>query len=584
MIRQPIISVLGHVDSGKTTFLDFVRGSLIAAKEPGRITQSIGATEVPLDTIQKVCGDLITKFGLKLTIPGLLFIDTPGHAAFISLRRRGSVLSDIAVLILDQKTGVQEQTKEVINILRDTKTPFIIALNKIDQMPGWEPKEHYFLNNYNQQSQQVKQDLDNKLYELMRDFSHYNIDVDRFDRVEDYTKKAGIVPISSKTGEGIPELLMVLSGLSQQYLKNRLEVKEEFGRATVLEINELKGFGPSLDIILYDGVIRKKDKIVFRAEGKNRVSDIKAILKAEPLKDLKEEKKFKPVLEIYPACGAKLVLKNCDGIQAGSTIISIPDIERLSEITEEFEDIVNQIPLSEKGVVIKANSIGGLEALARIFQENNILVKRAEVGLITKKDIIDAENGDREYQLVFGFNTSMTDSAKVLKEQKKVQVFTSKVIYQLIDRYIAWRDLVEKEKINQILDSISRPAKLILLPEHVFRNSNPVVIGVEIGGGILKADSSVINLKGNVIGKVQAIQKDNESVKSAVKGDEVAVSIKGAVLGRNLQSNEILYVNIKSKDYKLLQEYKKYLSDDELNVLEEIVEIKNRTDPRWKFK
>ena len=584
MIRQPIVSVLGHVDSGKTTLLDYIRGSLIAEKEPGRITQSIGATEVPIEVIRKVCGSLIKKLALKITIPGLLFIDTPGHAAFISLRKRGSLLSDIAILVVDFNAGIQEQTKEVINILKTYKIPFIIALNKIDSISNWKSNKKSFLENYLYQNPNSKETLQSKIYELMRDFSFYNIDVDRFDEIQDFTKKVAIIPISAKTGEGVPELLMVLTGLAQQYLKDNLEVKNTFGRAAVVEINEIKGFGPSLDIILYDGVIHKNDKIVFQSDNKINITEIKAILKAEPLKDLRSEKKFKTVHEIYPACGAKLVVKNTDGIHAGMTIIAINSLEQIDSALEEFEGFKTEISLSDHGVIIKADSVGGLEALAKIFKENNIPVKKAGVGLINKKDVIEAETENENFRLVFGFNTRLTETAQKLIEHKNVKVFISKVIYELIDKYEKWKEEIEKEKIKNVLSSISRPVKFVLLPDHIFRNSNPAVIGIEVLGGILTSNIQVINHKGEIIGKVLAIQKDNSSVKTAKKGEEVAVSIQGAVIGRNIKGNDILYSNIKSHDYKILKQYEKQLTDDDLSTLAEIVEIKNKSDPRWMFK
>ena len=139
--RQPIVSVLGHVDHGKTSVLDLVRSigadrqASVMNREAGGITQHIGATEVPADVLNETCNEMMR--GRKFKSPGLLFIDTPGHHSFISLRNRGGSVADIAILVIDIMSGLQPQTIESLNILRSSKTPFVIALNKVDRIHGW---------------------------------------------------------------------------------------------------------------------------------------------------------------------------------------------------------------------------------------------------------------------------------------------------------------------------------------------------------------------------------------------------------------------------------------------------------------
>src|SRR3989338_9048939 len=132
MLRQPIIAILGNVDSGKTQLLDTIRNTAIVESEPGRITQSIGCSIIPIESIKKICGNMLENLKLEIKIPGFLIIDTPGHAAFTSLRKRGGNLADMAILVVDVNDGIKVQTIECIGILRQYKTPFVIALNKID--------------------------------------------------------------------------------------------------------------------------------------------------------------------------------------------------------------------------------------------------------------------------------------------------------------------------------------------------------------------------------------------------------------------------------------------------------------------
>ena len=136
MIRQPIVTVCGHVDHGKTNILDYFRGSSLQEMEAGGITQKISFTLYPSSQIKKACS-LIEKNKINLEIPGFLFIDTPGHAAFTNLRKRGGSLADLAILVIDINEGIKPQTAEVIQILKANKTPFLIALNKIDNISSW---------------------------------------------------------------------------------------------------------------------------------------------------------------------------------------------------------------------------------------------------------------------------------------------------------------------------------------------------------------------------------------------------------------------------------------------------------------
>ncbi|MEW6069731.1 MAG: GTP-binding protein, partial [Candidatus Thermoplasmatota archaeon] len=260
-IRQPIVSVLGHVDHGKTLLLDAIRGTRIVEKEPGRITQHIGATEVSLATIYKICGELLK--GKKFKVPGLLFIDTPGHLAFTTLRARGGALADLAILVVDVKEGVMAQTLESLNILKLYKTPFVLALNKIDLLEGWRSRKMSFVESIKEQNDRAIKGLDEKIYELAGKFYEHGFSAERYDRIKDFTRNIAIIPVSAKSSEGIPDLLMILVGLAQKFLERQLTTEEEkTGEGVVLEVKEEKGLGKTLDVIVYNGRIAQGDIIV----------------------------------------------------------------------------------------------------------------------------------------------------------------------------------------------------------------------------------------------------------------------------------------------------------------------------------
>ncbi|HLD41447.1 MAG TPA: translation initiation factor IF-2, partial [archaeon] len=342
-IRQPIVSVLGHVDHGKTSILDKIRGSNVYAGEAGGITQHIGASEVPIESIQKTCGDLLKKMNINLTIPGLLFIDTPGHEAFTTLRKRGGAIADLAVLVIDVNEGFQPQTEESLLFLKEFKTPFVVAANKIDRTMGWTPnKGECFIKTIKEQQDRVVEDLETKIYTIIGQLAEKGYDSERYDRVGNFGKQICIVPTSGVTGEGIADLIVVLSGLAEKFLKDSIKFEEGEGKGTVLEVKEHKGLGLTIDAIIYNGEVNKGDILVIG--GKEIIeTKIKALLKPEPLKELRAEKKFQYVDSVVAASGIKISAPGLEKVVAGSplrTVKNEKDVEKVKqEIVEEVEEV-----------------------------------------------------------------------------------------------------------------------------------------------------------------------------------------------------------------------------------------------------
>lgn len=393
--RQPIIAVLGHIDTGKTSLLDKIRGTAVQLREVGGITQHVGASYLPIETIKEFCGSLLDRLNVKLTIPGLLIIDSPGHAVFMNLRKRAGSVCDLAVLVVDVTSGFQPQTYESINILKERKTPFIIAANKIDLIPGWKPTENAcFLDSFKLQDKQVIKELDNKIYEIIGNLSNLGFQSERFDRISDFTRNIAIVPTSAKTGEGIPELLMVLAGLAQQYLATKLELKEEPAKGVILEVKEEAGLGVAADTIIYNGILRKGDTIVVGTLTEPLVTKIKVILKPKPLDEIRDPReKFDSVDEVWAAAGVKLIAPGFEQIIAGAPIIAVAGESEIqmavSDIKEEIDRI--RINTDKTGVVLKADALGSLEAIIGYFRERGCPIRIADVGDVSKRDVTEAE-------------------------------------------------------------------------------------------------------------------------------------------------------------------------------------------------
>lgn len=577
--RQPIVSVLGHVDHGKTSLLDRIRGTTVVQREAGLITQHIGATEIPIEHIYKVCRPLIGN--RKFNVPGLLFIDTPGHQSFTSLRARGGALADLAVLVIDVNEGLKPQTIESIQILKRFKTPFIIAMNKIDLVEGWQTKANApFVLNYNAQSDQAKAKLDEKMYKIIGDLYERGYSADRYDRIEDFTKAIAVVPISARNGEGLPDLLLILIGLAQRFLEQQLKTEEGPAQGTILEVKEEKGLGSTLDVIIFAGTLHRGDTVILGTKGRPITTKVKAILKPKPLDEIRDPKdRFESVKEVSAAIGVKLMCHNIEGVVAGGPLRAAT-----GSVSEAMDEVVNEtkvnIETTEVGVYIKADAIGSLEALAFECKAVGIPIRKHDTGMISRKDIIDtAAYGETYHRVILGFNVDMLPEARDALPNYPLKVFTNNVVYRLIEDYQKW---VEEEK--RRMDAEKRaeyafPGKIKLLPNCVFRTSKPAIVGVRVLAGRIRPGQSLLNIDGVDIGKIRSIRTGEDAVKEAIQGQEVAVAIEGPTVGRQINVEDILYVDLRETVVKEMAHMD--LNPDDRMVLEETLEVKRKVDKFW---
>jgi translation initiation factor 5B len=573
---------MGHVDHGKTLLQDKIRGSAIAAREAGGITQAIGASIVPLDTIKNICGPLMEQLKFKITIPGLLFIDTPGHAAFTNLRRRGGNLSDIAVLVINVMEGFMPQTLECIEILKHYKTPFVIAANKIDLLPRWRAApQKLLLPNIAEQEQDAQRALDVKVYEILGKLSELGFESERFDRVTDYAKQVAIVPTSAVTGEGIPELLMVLTALAQRFLEKNLSVTETGpAQGTVIEVKEDKGLGKTMDVILYDGQLKVNDTLVIGGLDKPIVTRVKALFLPAPLQEMREKKtKFASIKGVHAANGVKIVAPDTENVVSGVPLIGNPaNVEEAkAKVQQEVEKVV--LAIAKEGVVIKADSLGSLEAFVTLLKDASIPVKSAGIGPVTKKDLTDAAASaekDPTLAVVLGFNIPQPDEIA-----DNVSVLTNTVIYRLIEDYQKWAEHKKKAIELAALDLLVKPCKIEVLKGYVFRQSNPAVAGVHVITGTLRAGTPLMNKEGRELTVVKGMQHEQENVDKAEKGKQVAASMPNVIIGRQLHEGDILYSAISEEHFRTYKEYKEYLTNDEKELLKEIAVIMRKNNPVW---
>ena len=577
--RQPIVSVLGHVDHGKTSLLDRIRGTSVMKREAGLITQHIGATEVPIDHIYKVCKPLIGN--RKFNMPGLLFIDTPGHQSFTSLRARGGSLADLAVLVIDINEGLKPQTIESIGILKRFKTPFIIAMNKIDLIEGWKTKANApFILNYKEQSAEAQARLDEKMYKIIGDLYERGYSADRYDRIEDFTKAIAVVPMSARNGEGMPDLLLILIGLAQRFLEQQLKTEEGPAQGTILEVKEEKGLGSTLDVIIYAGTLHKGDTIILGTKGKPLTTKIKAILRPKPLDEIRDPKdRFDSVNEVSAAIGVKLMCQSIEGVVAGGPLRAAT-----GDASEAFEEVADEtrvnIETTEEGVYIKADAIGSLEALAFECKNANIPIRKYDTGQVSRKDLIDtAAYGETQHRVILAFNVGLLPEAKDALPNYSLKVFTNDVVYRLIEDYQKWMDEEKRRLDTEKRAEFAFPGKVKLLPNCVFRASKPAIVGVRVLAGRIRPGQTLLSTEGIDIGKIRSIRSGEEVVKEAIQGQEVAVAIEGPTVGRQINVEDVLYVDLRELALKEMQ--KLDLNVDDKMVMEETIEVKRKTDKFW---
>ena len=569
MIRQPIVVICGHVDHGKSSILEKVKGISITKAEAGGITQVIRSYNIPLSNITAFCGSLLDSLKKTLTLPGLLFLDTPGHAAFGNLRKRGGSLADIAILVIDINEGLKPQTIESIEILKHSKTPFIIALNKIDLIHGWNSKKTFLVKTLESQNEKVKKILDEKLYSLVGElYNQFGISSERFDRIEDYTKFITMVPVSAKTGEGLPELLMMVTGLAQRYLEKKLNVNEEgLAKGTVLEVYDIKGLGRVLDTIIYDGVIEQGDKILVGTLMGPVETKVKAIF--EPGRKLQQLKR------VHAASGIILSAQNIHGVISGMPLrVYKKDTKNIRvEIENEIKETTFEI--DDEGIVVKADSLGSLEALIGMLQGKEIKIKRASIGNITKKDLAEASADKFSYNnVIVGFNVEVNE------DSGEIKVILNEVIYRLVEEFIEWQEGEKKRVEEEAINSVPKPCKFRIIPGYVFRNSNPVVVGVEVISGTLVKGMKIMK-NGENISEVKGIQKDGKNIDKSSKGSEVASSLAGITLGRQVDEGDILYSGLSETEFRELKKLKNFLNEDEVSLLKEIASVYRKKNQTW---
>ncbi|MFB6470346.1 MAG: translation initiation factor IF-2 [Vulcanisaeta sp. AZ3] len=585
--RPPITVVVGHVDVGKTLMLDKIRGTFVAYREPGMITQHIGLSFIPWNAVERMADPLLIKFKLKgkVWINGFLMVDTPGHSAFSNLRRRGGSVADLAILVIDITKGFEEQTYESLTLIRSRNIPFVVAANKLDRIYGWEPHENSpFLDSYEKQREDVQGRVEEAIARIIEDFNKLGMDADRYDRIRDFNTQVPIVPTSAVTGEGLADLLVVLAGLSQRFNRERLRVTYGPGKGVVIEIREEKGWGATADVVLYDGIIKRGDLIATAGLEGPITTKVKMLIMPKPLDEMRDpEDKYMFMDEVKAAAGVKIIADSLDQVIPGAPVFVVPKESSVDDYVRLVKEEVSEVKIEtdREGVIAKADTLGTLEAMVIYLRSQGIPVRKADIGSVSRRDVIEAsivKKKDQLHGVILAFNVKVPHDVEVEAMQHGVKIFRNEILYRLVEEFTQWYKEQKMKIVGAELEKYVRPGKIKILPGYVFRRSGPVIVGVAVLEGIIKPGYTLIRGDGKRIGTIMQIQDKGKGIPEAKKGMEVAISIEGNIIvGRQVKEGDELYVDVpEDHAITLMTQFKSELTEDEINLLKEILRIKRQ--------
>ncbi|XP_040025874.2 eukaryotic translation initiation factor 5B isoform X2 [Gasterosteus aculeatus] len=558
-LRSPVVCVLGHVDTGKTKILDKLRHTNVQDGEAGGITQQIGATNVPKETIEEQTRMVKNFEKENLRIPGMLIIDTPGHESFSNLRNRGSSLCDIAILVVDIMHGLEPQTLESINLLKEKKCPFIVALNKVDRLYDWKRSPETDVQaTLKKQKKNTKDEFDERVKAVIVEFAQQGLNAALFYENKDPRTFVSLVPTSAHSGDGMGNLIALLVELTQTMLARRLAHCDEL-RAQVMEVKALPGMGTTIDVILINGRLREGETIIVPGVEGPIVTQIRGLLLPPPLKELRVKSQYEKHKEVSTAQGVKILGKDLEKTLAGLPLLvahkddEIPVLR--DELIRELKQTLSCIKLEEKGVYVQASTLGSLEALLEFLRTSKVPYAGINIGPVHKKDVMKASTmleHDLQYAVILAFDVKVERESQEMADSLGVRIFSAEIIYHLFDAFTKFREDYKKAKQDEFKNVAVFPAKLRVLPQFIFNSRDPIVMGVTVEAGVLRQGTPLcVPSKGFVdIGIVTSIEMNHKSVDSAKKGQEICVKIESIpgespkMYGRHFEATDVIVTKI----------------------------------------
>lgn len=563
--RSSIVCILGHVDTGKTKLLDKLRHTNVQDNEAGGITQQIGATFFPKEVldaeIRKIDGDI------KCLSNGIMIIDTPGHESFYNLRKRGSSLCDIAILVIDLMHGLEQQTKESIQILRQRNCPFVIALNKIDRLYMWEKHDWSpFNETFKKQPADTQGEFYDRLSTVLNELSEQGLNCNLYWENKNLRKYVSIVPTSAITGEGIPDLIMIIVKLTQTFMLKNIAYQDKL-ECTVLEVKNIEGLGTTVDVILTNGILRETDTIVLCGMNGPIVTIIRALLTPQPLKELRIKNEYVHHKSIKACIGVKISANNLEEVVCGTSLFVANTPEEVEEckkkVMTDISNVFDHVDKSGVGLYVMASTLGSLEALLIFLNDSKIPVFAVNIGTVQKKDVKKAsimrEKGRPEYSVILAFDVKVDPDAVKEAAVLGVEIMAKDIIYHLFDSFTEYMKKIEDEKKKTKLTEAVFPCELKIIEDYVFNKKDPLIMGVKIVAGILKIGTPLyVPDKKIKIGNVLSIELNKKGVEKATKNQEVCIKVEGEphiTFGRHFDATQKVYSKITRENIDVLKEF-----------------------------
>ncbi|KAJ4797246.1 Eukaryotic translation initiation factor 5B [Rhynchospora pubera] len=583
-LRSPICCILGHVDTGKTKLLDCIRRTNVQEGEAGGITQQIGATYFPTENIRERTKEL--KADATLKVPGLLVIDTPGHESFSNLRLRGSSLCDIAILVVDIMHGLEPQTIESLNMLKSRGTEFIVALNKVDRLYGWKRCPNApIVRALKQQSEDVKREFNMRLTQIITEFMEQGLNTQLYYKNKEMGEVFNIVPTSAISGEGIPDLLLLLVQWAQKTMEEKLTYVDEV-QCTVLEVKVIEGLGTTVDVVLVNGILHEGDQIVVCGMQGPIITTIRALLTPHPMKELRVKGTYLHHKELKAAQGVKISAQGLEHAIAGTALYVIKtedDIEALKDaVMQDMKRVMGRIDKSGEGVYVQASTLGSLEALTEFLKSPAVNIPFCDfsIGPVHKKDVMKASvmlERRKEYATILAFDVKVMPDARELAEETGVRIFVADIIYHLFDQFKAYIDNLREEKKRESAEEAVFPCLLKIMPNCVFNKKDPIVLGVDVLEGVLKIGTPICIPSREFIdiGRISSIEINHKQVDVATKGQKVAIKIVSTnsdeqqkMFGRHFDMEDELVSHISRRSIDILKaNYRDDLSMEEWRLV-----------------
>lgn len=584
--RSPICCVFGHVDSGKTTLLDTIRGTTMQTKEAGNITQQIGTTFIPISEITN-----------ESKLPGILVVDTPGHEAFINIRKKGSSISDIAIVVIDILKGLEPQTMESIKLLKLNRIPFVVAVNKCDRLVKYNPKipiNGGIFEHFNNQPDDTKTHMFRMINNIKGQFYGEDINVELANVNDDFKRVISMIPISAKNKLGIVDLLEFVVNLIETRAAATLILKDEV-ECTVLDVKNLKGLGIVLDCVLINGKLEVGDTIMLLDRfGQTITTKIKILKVPIGMRELQERVECTQEKIVVASKGVRIVPTCAPDVIAGYNLILIRNDGDIVEgeliLNNLWESVRTNLNHEGRGVRLHCPNISSMEAVVSLLVNKNIPISNIKIGPVHKKDLMEvvAANSDSNedmwsinpYCCILAFSVTIAD--ELVNNSVGAKIIESDIIYSLIDKYEAYKKTFIKNAITALKNVIVYPAILQIIDEHhIFHISKPIIIGVKFKGKInIGQPINVLTENGAVLklGNITNIKNKKGDDLLEAFNDEVSVAMMPS-MGSKIYSAKIDFdwkdefsSNIDYRSAKFIETYDNDFYKENIDIIQRILQ------------